>query len=282
MTMNEKETNDLILPPIGFGMWDAVAQTVKDSGGQPPPPDSIRDASQLAELQQAIDLGYRHFDTAEMYAAGHSESILGRALCEQDRSDFIITSKVNAENLAYDDLLAACDSSLDRLQTSYIDMYLIHWPNPEIPLAESFRALNHLVSVGKIKHIGVSNFNVPLLEEAVDLCETQLVTNQVYYSLLARKPQEDGTLKFCQENNIVLTAYAPLRGGILTHSAVVEIASRIKATPAQVALNWLVRQPGGITIPHSGNEQRQKENLDAGSIQLSEADVHQLDALIRP
>ena len=260
-------------------MWDDVAQTVKDTGGRPLDRDIDRDAAQLAILHQAINLGYRHFDTAEMYAAGHSETILGRALLEQERSDFVVTSKVSAENLAYDDLLAACERSLDRLQTSYIDMYLIHWPNPEIPIADSFRALNHLVNLGKIRHIGVSNFDVPLLEQAVQLCETNLATNQVYYGLLNRKPQENGTLKFCQENKVVLTAYAPLRGGVLTHQTVVEIADRIAATPSQVALNWLIRQPEVITIPHSSNEQRQKDNLEATNIQLSESDVQLLELL---
>ena len=276
---NTGQANELRLPPIGFGMWDDVAQTVKDTGGRPLDPDIDRDAAQLAVLHQAINLGYRHFDTAEMYAAGHSETILGRALLEQERSDFVVTSKVSAENLAYDDLLAACERSLDRLQTSYIDMYLIHWPNPEIPIADSFRALNHLVNLGKIRHIGVSNFDVPLLEQAVQLCETNLATNQVYYGLLNRKPQENGTLKFCQENRVVLTAYAPLRGGVLTHQTVVEIADRIAATPSQVALNWLIRQPEVITIPHSSNEQRQKDNLEATNIQLNEADVQHLDML---
>jgi diketogulonate reductase-like aldo/keto reductase len=223
-------------------------------------------------------MGYRHFDTAEMYAAGHSELMLGRAMSTQQRSDFILTTKVNADNLAYDDLLAACDRSLERLQTDYIDLYLIHWPNPEIPLAESFRALNHLVSVGKIRHVGVSNFNLPLLAQAVDLCETPLATNQVYYGLLARKPQQEGTLQFCQEHHIVLTAYAPLRG-VVAHPTVVEIAGRIAATPAQVALNWLVRQPGVVTIPHSGNAQRQKDNLAAVDISLTEGDIAQLDAI---
>ena len=276
---NTGQANELRLPPIGFGMWDDVAQTVKDTGGRPLDPDIDRDAAQLAVLHQAINLGYRHFDTAEMYAAGHSETILGRALLEQERSDFVVTSKVSAENLAYDDLLAACERSLDRLQTSYIDMYLIHWPNPEIPIADSFRALNHLVNLGKIRHIGVSNFDVPLLEQAVQLCETNLATNQVYYGLLNRKPQENGTLKFCQENRVVLTAYAPLRGGVLTHQTVVEIADRIAATPSQVALNWLIRQPEVITIPHSSNEQRQKDNLEATNIQLSESDVQLLELL---
>jgi len=277
--MNEQVAGHLSLPPIGFGTWDSVAQAVKDGTPLAPHPD--RDALQLTELQHAIALGYRHFDTAEMYAAGHSERMLGRALRGSLRSEFIVTTKVNAENLAHDDLLAACDRSLERLQTHYIDLYLIHWPNPEIPLSESFRALNQLVSDGKIRHIGVSNFNVPLLEQAVDLCATPLVTNQVYYGLLQRRPREDGTLKFCLENDMVLTAYAPLRGGVLTHPTVVEIARSIAATPAQVAINWLIRQPVVVTITHSGNSQRQQENLEAGSIELSEEDIHRLDGLTR-
>ena len=129
-------SKQLQLPTIGMGMWAY-------GGGLSP--DHTKDDVEVAALQNAFEIGYRHFDTAEMYASGHSEELLGLALKDYERDDFIITSKVNKENLAYDDLLTACDRSLKYLQTSYIDLYLIHWPNPAIPLEESFRALNQLV-----------------------------------------------------------------------------------------------------------------------------------------
>lgn len=276
--MNNSAANKLVLPPIGFGMFDDVALDVKVTGN-PVKPDPDRDAAQVEVVNSAIALGYRHFDTAEMYAGGHSEVILGRAIATHARGDFIVTSKVNGENLAYTDLLAACDRSLENLQMDYIDMYQIHWPNPDIPLQESFRALNQLVDEGKIKHIGVSNFDVPLLKQAIELSETGIASNQVYYTLLGRGPKQDGTLAFCQDHEILLTAYAPLRGGILSHSVVMEIASRINATPAQVAIQWLIRQPGVITIPHSDKKERQKENFEAANIELDDADVQLLDAL---
>ncbi len=273
-------TDDFRLPPIGMGMWDY--------GGEMSP-DHSRDEPEVTALQHAISLGYRHFDTAEMYASGHSEELLGRALIGQDRGDLIITSKVNRENLAYDDLLAACDRSLRHLQTDYIDLYLIHWPNPDIPLTDSFCALNHLVDTGKIRRIGVSNFDRPLLEQAAALSETPLFGNQVHYSLFFRKPQEDGTLTFCRENDMTLTAYWPLKDGSgkaaqssasLTNETVSEIADRISATHAQVAINWLVRQPNVVTIPKSSNSERQKENLEASKIKLSDDDVRLLDAIV--
>ena len=269
----------LQLPTIGMGMWAY-------GGGLSP--DHTKDDVEVAALQNAFEIGYRHFDTAEMYASGHSEELLGLALKDYERDDFIITSKVNKENLAYDDLLAACDRSLKYLQTSYIDLYLIHWPNPAIPLEESFRALNQLVDSGKIRRIGVSNFDLPLLEHAVALSETPLFGDQVHYSLLFRRPQHDGTLDFCRENDMVLTAYWPLKdgsgrsaqsGAALNNQVVIEIADRISATPAQVAINWLARQPNVVTIPKSSNEQRQQENLAAGDIVMSEEDVDKLDGL---
>jgi diketogulonate reductase-like aldo/keto reductase len=252
MKVNERLVKDLRLPPIGFGMWDY--------GGELDP-DCSRDASRIALLQHAIALGYHHFDTAEMYGGGHSEELLGLALREHERSDFIVTTKVNKQNLGYNDLVAACDRSLDHLQMSYIDIYLIHWPNPLIPLSETFRALNHLKQAGKIRHIGVSNFDVSLLEQAVKLSDTPLATNQVRYSLFYRRPQDNGTLTFCRQNDIVLTAYSPLRLGDLSHPVVIEIANRRAATPAQV------------------QQIRQQQNLEAANIQLSEADIQNLNAL---
>ena len=268
------------LPRIGFGCWDDVAQLVKDGNGLPPPPDAMRDDRSVSILKSAIDAGYRHFDTAEMYGAGHSETMLGRALQGSQRDEFLVTTKVNPANLAYTDLLAACDRSLSRLQLSYVDMYMIHKPNPDVPLEDTFRGLNELVADGKIRQIAVSNFDVPMLERAVSLSETPIATNQVFYNLLHRGPVETGLLGFCQENDILLTAYAPLRLGVLTHPAVVDIAHRSKATPAQVGLQWLIGQDGVVTIPHSGNPSRQRDNLAATAIVLSQTDLAQLDAAI--
>lgn len=258
------------IPAIGLGMFDYGGKMEADPS---------RDEADLAAVHNAIKAGYRHFDTAEVYSAGHSEELLGRALQKYERGELFITTKVSPEHLRYDDVLAACDRSLKRLQTDYIDMYLIHWPSKEIPLDESFRALNQLVDQGKIRRIGVSNFDVPLLEESVKLSETPLASNQVHYNVLYRKPQANGAIKFCEEHDILITAYSPVKDGVLTNATVQEIANRVGATPAQVALQWLVQQSHVITIPKSGNSLRQQENLAAAEVQLSEADVQRLDGL---
>ena len=267
-----KMRDNLTLPPVGLGMWNY---------GGLLNPDHSRDHSELKAIEQAISLGYRHFDTAEMYGAGHSEELLGRALVGLNRSDFIITSKVKPENLSYQGILSACDSSLKRLQTDFIDLYLIHWPSKEISLADSFHALNRLVSEDKVRNVGVSNFDLPLLEEAVRLSETPLFGNQVLYSLFHRKPQFDGTLEFCQEHELTLTAYSPLRNCDFNHPTLVDVSERLSVAPQQLAINWLIRQRNVVTIPKSSNRERQRDNLESVKLEVSEFDQKLLDDLIR-
>ncbi|MCB0122979.1 MAG: aldo/keto reductase [Caldilineaceae bacterium] len=256
------------VPAIGLGLWDY-------GGGSSP--DYSRDERDEAAIHSAIEIGYRHFDTAEFYASGHSEELLGRALQRYNRSDFFVTTKVSPSHIRYDDLLAACDRSLQRLQTDYIDLYLIHWPSETIPLAESMRALNRLVTEGKIRHIGVSNFDLPLLKEAALLCETPLATNQVHYNVMHREYVHNGVLAYCQEQGILVTAYSPIKDGTLNNDAVGQVAKRHNASPAQVALQWLIQQPQVITIPKSSNQVRQQENWDAAAVNLSASDIEALN-----
>lgn len=258
------------IPAIGLGLWDFGGGSAADYS---------RDDHDERAIHSAVAIGYRHFDTAEYYASGHSEELLGRALQRYNRSDFFVTTKVSPSHIGYDDLLAACDRSLQRLQTDYIDLYLIHWPSETIPLAESMRALNRLVTEGKIRHVGVSNFDLALLQEAVDLCETPLATNQVHYNVMHREYAQNGVLAYCQEQGILVTAYSPVKDGVLKNRTVQEIAQSHDATPAQVAVQWLVQQPQVITIPKSSNQARQQENWDAASLALSAADIARLDGL---
>ena len=149
----------LALPKLGFGTWKIGGDSSADSS---------RDSKSSAALKSALGLGYTHFDTAEMYAAGHAEELIGRAIRETNtkRESVFITTKVHPSHLHYDDVLKACENSLGRLGMDYIDLYLIHWPSIGMKLADTFRALNKLVSDGKIKHLGVSNFNLKLLKQS--------------------------------------------------------------------------------------------------------------------
>jgi diketogulonate reductase-like aldo/keto reductase len=265
--MKYETIKNIRIPKIGFGTWTIGGESAAEPG---------LDARSLAALRSALELGYTHFDTAEYYAAGHAEELLGRAIraSHLPRQSLVITSKVNKEHLAYADVLASCENSLRRLGLDYLDLYLIHWPRRGMDLAETFRALNKLVVDGKVRHLGVSNFDLKLLKEAVAASETKLLTNQVSYSLPDRTCVKNGVLAYCQENDILLTAYSPvkrrfIRGNIHLH----KFARDRGVTPQQVALAWLVDQPRVITIPMSFNPQHQAENLAAADILLSESEL---------
>lgn len=257
------------IPLIGLGTWGF--------GGESRP-DRSHDDEAVATLAAMIEMGYTHLDTAEMYGGTHTEEVVGQAIQGFDRAKVFITTKVSAEHLRYDALLRACRGSLQRLGTEYVDLYLIHWPSSHIPLEESFRALNKLVGDGMVRRVGVSNFDVAMMKRSVELCATPLATNQVHYNVMHRAPANNGVLAYCQANGILLTAYSPLLDGALSAPAVVEVARDRGATPAQVALRWLIDQPGVITIPKTSNLARARENLGALTLQLPAAERARLDA----
>ncbi len=256
------------LPVIGLGTWEM-------GGGRSP--DHSRDDEMTDLIRDAIEMGYTHIDTAEMYGVGHCEDLVGRALQDFRREDIFLTTKVLADNLRHDDLLRALDGSLRRLQTDYADLYLIHWPDPDVPLEESFKALNRAVADGRIRRVGVSNFELPLLRRAQALCATPVATDQVRYNLHTRAPEQSGLLRYCQENNIVLTAYSPLKDGVMGNEAVQAVARKHGASAAQVALRWLTRQPQVVTIPMSSDRAHLRQNLEALTLTLDEEDVQRLN-----
>jgi diketogulonate reductase-like aldo/keto reductase len=263
----------LKIPKVGFGTWSI--------GGQSTPNPSLDSASRAA-LRSALELGYTHFDTAEYYADGHAEELLGREIREMGikREDLFLTTKVSPEHLHPDDILRACDRSLRRLGVDFVDLYLIHWPNPRIKLEESFRALNQLVREGKVKRLGVSNFKLKMLKESVALSETPLLTNQIPYSLPEKTYLENGVIAYCQQNDILVTAYSPVKFRNLNVNATLKsIAAAHGATSHQVALAWLIAQPRVITIPMSFDLAHQKENLEAMNLELSASEMEQLSNL---
>ena len=269
--VNSETLPTLTLPKIGFGTWKIGGENA---------PDPKRDATSLAALRSALKLGYTHFDTAEMYAGGHAEELLGRAIRESTikREALFIASKVLPSHLSYAQVLRACDGSLRRLGLDYLDLYLIHWPSAGMRLDETFRALNELVRDGRVRHLGVSNFDLKLLQQSVALAETPLLTNQMPYSLSDRACAKDGVLAYCQRHDIVLTAYSPVDEGTLKPTrALGVIAQAHHASVYQIALAWLVAQLRVIAIPMSANPKHQAENLAAGDIALSPAEMEQLN-----
>lgn len=271
--MKYETLHNIQIPKIGFGTWSI-------GGGMSP--DRSKDERSFRALRSALETGYIHFDTAEMYASGHSEVLLGQAVRESGvpREELFIASKASASHLRYEDLLRACENSLRHLGMDYLDLYLIHWPSGSIPLSETFRALNQLVREGQVRNIGVSNFDVRLLKQAQAESGTPILTDQVPYSLADRSYVRNGVLKYCQENDILLTAYSPIKEGRLRVSSNVQaIADAHNATPYQIALAWLVSQPRVITIPMSFNPEHIAENFVAADIELSVAEIEQITNL---
>ena len=263
----------LTLPKLGFGTW-------KIGGGSYADPKL--DSASLTALRAALEVGYTHFDTAEMYGSGHTEELLSQAIrgSQMDRKRLFITTKVTPSHLKYDEVLRACENSLRRLKTEYVDLYLIHWPSAGMNLRDTFRALNKLVRDGKVRHLGVSNFNLRLLKESQALSETSLITNQVPYSISDRSYVQNGVLEHCQQNDILLTAYEPVDKGRLSISRTLQsIAGAHNATPYQIALAWLIAQPRVITIPMSYNPEHIRENFDSADIELTTEEFETLSEL---
>jgi len=264
--------NGQTVAKIGFGTWNV-------GGGMSP--DYSQDSRAVTAIRAALEAGYTHIDTAEMYANGHAEELIARAIHETrtPREKLFITSKVWTNHSHYQDTLRACENSLRRLQTEYLDLYLIHWPG-SVPLRETFRALNELHASGKIRHVGVSNFDLGLLRQSQALCHSPIATNQVPYSLHHREYVKNGVLAYCQQNDILLTAYTPVeKGRVATEPNVQAIARKHNATPVQIALAWLIQQPRVIAIPMSQNPTHVTENLHAVDIELDEGDLEQLNQL---
>jgi len=252
--------------------------------------DTNRDDEEIAAIKEAIEFGYTHIDTAEMYGAGHSEELVGLAINDFDRESLFITTKVLPQHLEYSDCIKACEGSLRRLRTEYIDLYLIHIPSAEIPIKETMRAMDFLIRQQKIRFIGVSNFSVKQLKEAQACAENKIVNNQIEYNLLTRHSGmynvniESEIVPFCQENDIIITAWKPLVKGELfrkKNKLLEELATKYNKTLSQIAINWLISKKNIITIPKSTNTEHLKENLGALGWQLNEEDIKRLDEEFR-
>jgi diketogulonate reductase-like aldo/keto reductase len=266
---------------LGLGTWGIGGKMSRDTS---------RDDEGIAAIKKAIELGYTHIDTAEMYGAGHSEELVGLAIKDFDRDSLFITTKVLPEHLRREDVIKAAEGSLKRLKTDYIDLYLIHIPNPEIPIKETMRAMDTLVGQQKIRFIGVSNFSVEQLKEAQDCTENKIANNQIEYNLLTRHSGmynvniESEIIPYCQENDIIITAWAPFdRGRLLQekNKLLEELREKYKKTISQIAINWLIYKKNIITIPKSSNTSHLKENLGALGWNLYEKDIKKLDEEFR-
>ncbi|ACM26972.1 aldo/keto reductase [Agrobacterium sp. SHOUNA12C] len=258
----------ITVPALGQGTWNMGENTA-------------RAKDEIASLKTGLDLGMTLLDTAEMYANGGSEEIVGRAI-EGRRDEVFLVSKVYPHNASRKGTIEACERSLKRMNTDRIDLYLLHWRG-EYPLAETVAAFESLKATGKIGAWGVSNFDVDDMEELFAVPDGgNVAANQVLYNLVRRGVEYD-VLPWCQERNIPIMAYSPIeQGRLLHHPDLIHIAKTYQATPAQVALAFLLERDGVIAIPKSSNTQRVAENRDAVSLDISDEDWATLDAAFPP
>jgi diketogulonate reductase-like aldo/keto reductase len=249
---------------IGMGTWKMGAYSTSEER-----------ANQVNALKKGIELGINLIDTAEMYASGRSEEVVGEAI-RGIRKDVFIATKVSPANLHYDNVIRSCRGSLRRLGTSYLDLYQVHWPNPSIPIDETMSAMKELIKQGAVRFVGVSNFSVPETEAArAALSNHDIVSNQVEYSL-ANRYVEDEILPYCVRENITLIAYSPLARGNITNSMPAAVLRRYKMTPAQAMLNWTTRDLHVIAIPKAANISHMEENAASVSIRFEAGEYEQI------
>jgi diketogulonate reductase-like aldo/keto reductase len=255
------------MPVFGIGTWRMGESRAKR--GQ-----------ELEAIKYALELDYPMVDTAEMYGDGGAEEIVGEALAGIRKRPFIV-SKVYPHNASRSGTIAACERSLKRMKLERIDLYLLHWRGG-VPLSATYEAFFRLREAGKIADFGVSNFDTDDMEEAATLDKGLTGSDQVLYCLSRRGPEYD-LLPWLRERSIPLMAYSPLdQGRLLGNATLKKLAGDLRCTPAQLALAWVLAQPGVVTIPKSMTRERVKENLGAVDIKLSTDVLAELDRAFPP
>jgi diketogulonate reductase-like aldo/keto reductase len=256
------------VPALGLGTWQM---------GE----DSRKAGIEIESLKRGLDLGLTLIDTAEMYGEGGAEKVTAQAIAGR-RDEVFLVSKVYPWNASRKGVIEACERSLNRLKTDRLDLYLLHWRG-EHPLTETVAGFEELRRSGKIGAWGVSNFDLDDMLELMEVPDgNNCAANQVLYNL-SRRGIEYDLLPWCQERDIPVMAYSPIEQGRLAKSGeLIRIAKAYQATPAQVALAFLLERDGVIAIPKSANPDRVAENAGAVDLELSEADWTALDAAFPP
>jgi diketogulonate reductase-like aldo/keto reductase len=257
--MQVVEAHGARIPSVGFG-----TMRLKEEAG-------------AAAILSAIKTGYRHLDTAAYYG---NERVVGAAMRASGvkREDFFLTTKVRDNNLKADDFARSLDNSLKALDLAVVDLLLIHWPNPNVPMAESIGALNKAKRDGLARHVGVANFTVALMDEAMRATKEPLVTNQIEVHPFL---DQGKVIAAAHAHGMSITAYCPIARGRVPGNPVLErIAKAHGKSAAQISLRWLVQQ-GIIVIPGSGTPERQKENFEIFDFTLTPAEMTEIAGLKR-
>ena len=256
--MQYKTAQGVKIPEIGMGTYKLYGRECKKS------------------VSEALSIGYRHIDTAQMYK---NEKEVGDAIYSSpvDREDVFLTTKVWHTNLEHDDVLQSVEDSLRQLRTPYVDLLLIHWPNDQFAIQQTFEAMLTLRDQGKALNVGVCNFPMGLTKEVVEDHRIPILTNQVeYHPFLA----QFDLLDYSYDHDFLVTAYSPLaQGEVMDNDELIEIGKEYDKTPAQVSLRWLIEQENVVAIPKGSSKEHLEENLDVYDFELSDEHFQKIDDL---
>jgi 2,5-diketo-D-gluconate reductase B len=255
---NAIELDGVRIPKMGLGTWN------------------LRGGRAVRAVRTALELGYRHIDTAEMY---RNEAEIGQAIIESGlaRDELFIVSKVWKNHMQAHEVVQACRRSCQRLRVDHLDMYLVHWPNSRVPIGDTMAGMAQAVSDGLATRIGVSNFSVADWKQAIDVCPQAVVCNQVRLNV---RYHQDSIVGFAGKHGLAVVAYTPLAKGRLAREPELRrIAERMDRTPLQVALRWLIQQGPVGAIPKASNRGHLRENLGALGFELSPGDMATIGAI---
>ena len=248
------------IPALGFGTWQLKGEDCVEG------------------VETALELGYRHIDTAQSY--GNQDKV-GKGIqnSDVDREDIWLTTKIWRDNLNREELKESVEDSLEKLQTDYLDLLLIHFPFEEMDFEAVIKEMDELVEEGKVRNIGISNFTPEQMEEAQQLSDHDLLTNQVEHHPFLN---QDGVLEKCREHDMMLTAYSPLaRGDVLGNETLQEIGENYGKSEVQVALRWLIQQDNVAAIPKATSHDHIEQNLDIFDFELSDKEMETISELAR-
>jgi diketogulonate reductase-like aldo/keto reductase len=269
--LNSLQTKSgLPIHPIGIGTW----------GYGEYPSYSPGTNVEISAIQYAISLGQNHIDTAEMYAKGGAETVVGRAIESAKRDELFIASKLWKDHVGKDRVRPAVEAMLDRLKTDFLDVLYIHAPWFDAPWQEAISQIEELIDEGVVRQLGVSNFRENHLQEVLDMSRHPIAVNQLHYSCMHQQEVTPQLRDLCVANHIAIVAYMPIeRGDILRSPLIAQMAKKYRATPSQIALAWLISQ-GTLPIPKSVQKSHIEDNAMASALQLSPEDVLHIGSLV--
>jgi diketogulonate reductase-like aldo/keto reductase len=259
--MHRVKANGADIPALGFGTFRMPGEDV------------------LRIVPKALDVGFRHIDTAQIYG---NEAEVGSVIARSSvaRQDIFLTTKVWVDKFRHDDFIASVEESLKKLKTDYVDLLLLHWPKMEVPLAEQIGALNEVRKAGKVRHIGVSNYNIQLMDDAVALSDAPIVTNQIEVHPYI---DQSKVMAAAKETGMSITSYYAMADGkVFEDDVLKELGAKYGKSVAQIVLRWVIQHDGLIALSKTVGEERVVENFDIFDFEISTADMQAISALARP